>query len=318
MPKCSSFHGLPDDTYAVSDSDIASLFNKYFSVFVRSSYELPPTHELNRPSSYLSEISFNEQDVFRALRSLDPSKAMGSDGISPKLLKNCALGLYQPLHHLFSSSLLQNYLPSEWRTHLIKPIFKSGNRNSVRNYRPISLLSEVSKVLESLVYNGIVDFVTNSISVHQFGFLRGRSTLQRLLIFFSTLLGSSSQTDVLYLDFKKAFDSVTHNELLHKLWNFGITDSLWLWVRAYLTNRRQCVSVGQSISNTLPVISGVPQGSLLGPLLFLVFINDLPSTLSTTMMLLSADDAKCLMPIFTLQDCSFLQSDLSRLSTWCL
>ena len=119
---------------------------------------------------------------------------MGSDGISTKLLKNCALALYQPLHHLFSSSLLQNCLPSEWRTHLIKPIFKSCNRNSVRNYRPISLLSVVSKVLESLVYNGIVDFVTNSISVHQFGFLRGRSTLQQLLIFFSTLLGSSSQT----------------------------------------------------------------------------------------------------------------------------
>ena len=112
---------------------------------------------------------------------------MGSDGISPKLLKNCALALYQPLHHLFSSSLLQNYLPSEWRTHLIKPIFKSGNRNSVRNYRPISLLSVVSKVLESLVYNGIVDFVTNSISVHQFGFLRGRSTLQQLLIFYIVL-----------------------------------------------------------------------------------------------------------------------------------
>ena len=123
--------------------------------------------------------------------------------------------------NLFTICSLQAYcktLPSEWRTHLIKPIFKSGNRNSVRNYRPISLLSVVSKVLESLVYNGIVDFVTNSISVHQFGFLRGRSTLQQLLIFFSTLLGSSSQTDVLYLDFKKA---LTLSLIMNFFTNFG-------------------------------------------------------------------------------------------------
>ena len=225
-----------DDTYASSDVDKATLFNEYFfSVFVRSSYQLPLTCDLKRPSSYLDEISFCDLDVFRVLRSLDPSKAMGCDGISPKLLKNCALALYQPLHHLFSLSLLQNYLPSEWHTHLIKPIFKSGNRNSVRNYRPISLLCAVSKVLERLVYNGIVDFVSNSVSIQQFGFLRGRSALQQLLIMFNTLICSGSQTDVLYLDFRKAFDSVSHNQLLHKLWNFGITDNLWLWIKAYLT-----------------------------------------------------------------------------------
>ena len=171
--------------------------------------------------------------------------------------------------------------------------------------------------LEKLVYNSTVDFITNSISVNQFGFLRGRSTLQQLLIFFNTILSSSSQKDVIYLDYRKAFDSVAHNELLYKLWNFGITGTLWLWVRAYLTNRVQYVSIGQSSSTTLPVLSGVPQGSVLGPLLFLIFVNDLPTTLSFSKVLLFADDAKCIMPISSLQDCIHLQSDLSRVSEWC-
>ena len=307
-----------DDTLASSDVDKASLFNSYFySVFVRSSYQLPPVGDLKRPSSYLSEVSFSELDVFRALRSLDPSKAMGYDGISPKLLKTCALALYQPLHHLFSLTLSQNYLPSEWRTHLIKPVFKSGDRNSVRNYSPISLLCVVSKVLERLVYDGIVDFVRNSISVHQFGFLQGRSTLQQLLVFFNTIIHSGFQTDVIYLDFRKAFDSVAHKELLHKLWNFGITDNLWLWMKAYLSGRQQCVSVGQSVSNHLPVVSGVPQGSILGPLLFLIFINDLPASVLSSRVLLYADDTKCVLPIYSLSDCLRLQNDLTRLSEWC-
>ena len=179
------------------------------------------------PSTTLSDICISELDVFRVLSSLDVTKAKGCDGISPKLLKNCALSLYQPLHHLFSLSLSQKYLPLEWRTHLIKPIFKSGDKSSIRNYRPISLLSVVSKVLEKLVFNSIVDFVSDSISVSQFGFLRGRSTLQQMLVFFNTLLSSASQTDVIYLDFKKAFDSVAHNKLLCKLWKFGITGDLW-------------------------------------------------------------------------------------------
>ena len=184
---------------------------------MRSSYQLPSVGDLERPSSYLSEVSFSELDVICALRSLDPSKAMGYDRIGPKPLKNCALALYQPLHHLFSLTLSQNYLPSEWRTHLMKPLFKSGDRNSVRNYWPISLLCVLSKVLERLVYDGIVDFIRNSISVHQFRFLQGRSTLQLLLVFFNTIIHSGFQTGVIYLDFRKAFDSVAHKELLHKL-----------------------------------------------------------------------------------------------------
>ena len=297
---------------------IKHLFNEYFhSVFVRSSYVLPSTSVLKQPSLALGEINFSELDVFHTLQSLDTSKASGGDGISPKLLKLSALALYQPLYYLFSITLLQNYLPSDWRIHVIKPILKSGDRSSVKNYRPISLLPVVSKVLERLVYNCMLEFVTNSISPYQFGFLRGRSTLQQLLIFFDTILNSGPQTDVLYLDFKKAFDSVSHNELLHKLWNFGITDNLWLWIKAYLTNRLQCVSIGNSISTTLPVISGVPQGSILGPLLFIIFINDLPAVLSSAIIFLYADDTKCLMPISTMCDCKLLQDDLTRLSKWC-
>ena len=120
----------------------------------------------------------------------------------------------------------------------------------------------------------------------------------------------------MYLDFRKAFDSVAHNKLLLKLWKFGICDSLWQWMRAYLTNRRQYVSVGQSVSSVLPVLSGVPQGSILGPLLFLIFVNDLPASISSSFVLLFADDAKCLMPISTMSDCLLLQDDVSRLVQW--
>ena len=307
-----------DNIVAVSDSDKASLFNGYFhSVFTRSSFQLPPSRELETPPSILSDIAISELDVFRALRSLDVTKAKGCDGISPKLLRHCALALYQPLYHLFSLSLSQHFLPADWRTHLIKPVFKSGDKTFIRNYRPISLLPVVSKVLEKLVFSNIVDFVTSSLSLFQFGFLRGRSTLQQLLIFFNILFSCPSQSDVIYLDFRKAFDSVAHNELLYKIWKFGIAGNLWLWLRAYLTNRVQFVSIGQSSSSTLPVISGVPQGSILGPVLFLIFINDLPTALLFAKVLLFADDAKCIMPISSLQDCMNLQSDLSRLTEWC-
>lgn len=141
--------------------------------------------------------------------------------------------------------------------------------------------------------------------------------LQQLLLFLNEIFTSRSSVNVIYLDFKKAFDSVAHSELLLKLWNFGITGNVWHWLQNYLNNRHQCVSINGQISSMLPVLSGVPQGSILGPLLFIIYINDLPQCVSpSSRLLLYADDAKCLKSIECPEDTLRLQNDLNALTAW--
>ena len=185
--------------------------------------------------------------------------------LGPSVLQACASPLTSILHHLFSLSLKNGVVPTEWKLHAITPVFKSGDKSNVKNYRPISLLSNISKVLERLVYNKVFDYYSSSISHYQFGFCKNKSSLQQLLLYFDDLCSSNKQTDCIYLDFSKAFDSVPHNELLMKFWSVGITDKLWTWFQSYLSNRRQFVSINNCSSDALPVKSGVPQGSILGP-----------------------------------------------------
>ena len=307
---------------ASSNSEKASLFNSYFhSVFSQSSFEIPSLASLSTSVSTLSEVTISSSEVFEVLSALDTSKAMGVNGIGPLILKKCAHVLFEPIHHLFSLSLSHQSIPVEWRTHFITPIHKSGTRSLVNNYRPISLLCIISKVLERIIYNHITVFVTGSLSSIQFGFLKNRSTVKQLLIFLNSVhqsLNNKVQTDVIYLDFSKAFDSVPHNELLVKLWQIGIRGKLWLWFKSYLSSRRQCVHINNFRSSLLPVISGVPQGSILGPLLFLIYVNDLPLSINSSSLLLFADDTKCLKSIDCLHDCDLLQNDLSLLSDWSL
>ena len=307
-----------ESSYATQDTLKVSLFNSYFqSVYTQSSFRLPSV--LPPPEHCIECITISEMDVYEALMSLDIHKAMGIDGIGPQILKYCSIVIYKPLHHLFSLSISQHYIPTQWKIHLITPVFKSGDKTAVTNYRPISLLCSVSKLLERLVYNHLIDFISSNISSSQFGFLPNRSTLQQLLTFLNEIFISNRSgfsTEVIYLDFKKAFDSVAHHELLLKSWNFGITGNVWKWLENYLSNRYQCVSINGHISSLLPVLSGVPQGSILGPLLFLIYINDLPSCVSSSLLLLYADDTKCLLPIKSSVDWQVLQRDLDALTTW--
>ena len=178
------------------------------------------------------------------------------------------MAIAHPCHHLFTLCLQSCCIPLEWCIHSISLVFKCGDKSMVRNYRPISLLCNISKVLERLIYDGIIDTVSKYIVDSQFGFLQHRSTLQQLLIYFEDIfhaLSEKASVDVIYLDLSKAFDSVQHNELLVKLWQ---------WFQFYLSNRSQFVKINGQLSEPLPVISGVPQGSIFGPILFLIYINE--------------------------------------------
>lgn len=305
---------------ADSDAQKAELFNRFFfSVYSNPSPSPVPSDLPHPSSSCLVGIEFTSSDIYHALASLNPTKSMGPDGISPLVLKSCACALADPLYHLFNCSLRSSTIPQEWKLHRISPIFKSGDKSLVSNYRPISLLCIVSKLFEQIIYDKIIDFISPKLSLSQFGFLRGKSTNQQLLSLLNIVhnnLDHRSSTDVIYLDIKKAFDSVSHSKLLYKLWSFGITGRLWSWFQAYLSNRSQMVVINGAQSGILPVTSGVPQGSVLGPLLFLIFINDLPQSLVSVVPLIFADDTKCIQSVYSSFDEASLQKDLNSLHAW--
>ena len=212
--------------------------NKFFnSTFSNSCFKLPPISELPTPSSQLHEISFDSFEVYEVLCKLDTTKAMGIDDLHPHLLKLCALMIHEPITSLFNSIIKTQLIPED----KIIPVPKKGDLTLVQNYRPISLLYILQKVLERLIYNKIIDFIKPRITSQQFGFLKHRSYLASIscssYLEVVDSLNSGDSCGVVYLDLAKAFDKVPHSELLYKLWITGITGNLWKWFRNYLSNR---------------------------------------------------------------------------------
>ena len=218
------------------------------------------------------------------------------------------------------STIHTGHIPSEWKSANITPVPKKGGNEPAENYRPISLLPILGKVLERCVCLRLYDHVKHLITSLQHGFLRQRLCVTQLLSVLHIIgqsLDKNTQTDIAYLDFAKAFDSVDHKILLHKLKSYGVSGQLHAWFADYLSGRFQRVVVDGSASHWAAVTSGVPQGSILGPVLFAIFINDLPEILpDKTMAALYADDTKVYRPIKSEADCENLQEALTNLVCW--
>lgn len=241
---------------------------------------------------------------------------MGPDEVHPRILKEASTELAQPFHQLFRQSLSTGILPSCWKEAIVTPIYKSGDRLAPISYRPISLTSIPCKLMGRLLKRGIMAHLldNNLISRAQHGFLPRKSCTTNMLLFMDSLTQAHDDgliTDAIFFDFAKAFDKVPHKPLLRKLAAYGIVDEILNWIESFLTGRTFRVKVGSTLSQPSPVSTGVPQGSVLGPLLFLVYINDLPDVI-TSDCLLYADDLK----IWNASDSSSLQIDIDAIKQW--
>ncbi len=253
------------------------------------------------------------------LNSLDTNKATGPDEIPARLLKNTAAIVAPSLCKLFNKSLQHGIVPRDWKLANVVPVYKKNDREHAENYRPISLLPIVSKVLERCIFINMKQFLSQLVNDCQHGFLRGKSCVTNLLEvldYIGTCLDNGGQVDMLYLDMSKAFDRINHKRLILKLSNSGIGGNLLNWFESYLTDRRQRVTVLGVTSSTLPVTSGVPQGSILGPALFLLYVNDLPEADLSSRVAMFADDTKLFSAIKSQDDVASLQADLVNLEHW--
>ena len=310
----------PDETTVTANNpqDIADLFNTYFhSVQSPSSFSNPPENDGPTvvTNSQLSHLEVTPTEVENQLKSLNVNKAKGPDGIPGRLLKECAKEISSSLAKLFNKSLRVGMVPKDWKLANIIPLFKNGTKGHLENYRPISLLSLVSKILERCVLKRLLVAITPHLHTSQHGFLPGKSCTTQLLSTFDDIgmkLDRGEEIDILYTNMSKAFDRVDNNSLLAKLKYIGLPPLFLKWMSSYILNRQQQVTVLGATSKPLTVVSGVPQGSILGPFLFLVYSNDILSSCARGAMY--ADDLKCYQSIKSYDDAHSFQHEIDSVS----
>ena len=304
-----------------SDFEMADALNNYFveqSTLDESNASLPefqpPNHEI------LENIIISDEDVIEAINMVKPIKASGPDLISPRLFKEGANQLVFPLRKLFNISLILGEFPASWKRSNVTAIHKKDDRSNPRNYRPISLLNYAGKLMERCIHKHMTIYLEHSVvSPFQFGFQAGDSTVNQLLYIcneISNALGDNKEFRIVFLDISKAFDRVWHRGLLFKLKSKGISGNLLNWFTNYLSDRYQRVCMNNATSSWKKINAGVPQGSILGPLLFIIFINDIVNDMNSSIRLF-ADDT-CIFEIVDDPDASAatLNDDLKKILDW--
>lgn len=307
--------------YVTSPEKVANTFRTYFSeCYSTDVFISAPSMSNVECNDTLTVNQVDTEEILEAIQKVKPKRSVGADSIPSFIVKGCA-ELFAPLlKHVFNLSLRTGVFPSLWKNSVVVPIHKSGDTSKVENYRPVSLLCAFSKVFEIVIHAHVSFYFSHKLATVQHGFVKGRSVetnLCSLLDYSVPIIVTRGQVDIVYFDLSKAFDKVNHKLLLYKLSLYGVSSTLLEWFNSYLSERQNRVRVSSCLSDVLVPSSGVPQGSNLGPLLFLVYISDIATCVKNAQMLLFADDIKIFMRIQSEDDCALLQNDVSRVSDWC-
>ena len=315
---------LVDGIFVTDFGKKATLFNTFFAKqcsIIDNASTIPLVHY--KTNQRLIDITFSSSELSKIIKDLNPNKGHGHDNISIKMIHLCGDSIVTPLKIIFESAIRSGYFPDTWKKGNITPVHKKESKNLIKNYRPISLLPIFGKIFEKIIYNNLYKYLQENklLSNNQSGFRKGDSCISQLIAITHNLYKSfdgnpSLDTRGVFLDISKAFDKVWHKGLLHKLKCYGVEGDFYNIIENYLTNRKQKVVLNGQSSSWLDINAGVPQGSVLGPLLFLVYINDLPDLLLSEAKLF-ADDTSLFSTVFDLVGSSeILNNDLSAVKNW--